>query len=311
MKYSFVLPAYKAQFLKEAIDSILSQTYTDFELIIVNDASPEDLDSVVNLYNDERIQYYVNNKNIGGKNLVAQWNYSISLSNAEYLILASDDDIYAEDYLLELDRLVQKYPNANVFRPRVRYIDEEGSCIGQSGYLKEFCSGLEYMEAWIRGWACTGIPFYLFKRDALMRIGGFADYPIGWFSDDASVLRLSENGIISTPQILFSFRLSGVSISTRQNSYADLMKKIDASEKFYYEVINYIKNQQATDADMVCVKEFLLKEFPLYMQNNKIRGQLFNSSLLNSTRFLSRVIKMEFISPKTIFRYYLTRILFG
>ena len=51
-KYSFVLPAYKARFFREALDSILAQTYKDFELIIVNDASPEDLDSIVKSYDD-------------------------------------------------------------------------------------------------------------------------------------------------------------------------------------------------------------------------------------------------------------------
>ena len=69
VKYSFVLPAYKAKYLKESIDSIINQTYTDFELIIVNDASPEDVDSIVNSYQDDRIQYYRNEKNIGGVNL--------------------------------------------------------------------------------------------------------------------------------------------------------------------------------------------------------------------------------------------------
>ena len=64
MKYSFVLPAYKATFLREAIDSILAQSYPDFELIIVNDKSPEDLTSIVNSYHDVRIQYYVNAQNI-------------------------------------------------------------------------------------------------------------------------------------------------------------------------------------------------------------------------------------------------------
>ena len=59
-KYSFILPAYKASFFREAIDSILAQSYTDFELIIVNDASPEDLTSIVNGYSDNRIQYYIN-----------------------------------------------------------------------------------------------------------------------------------------------------------------------------------------------------------------------------------------------------------
>ena len=92
--YSFVLPAYKAKFLGEAIDSILAQTYTNFELIIVNDASPEDLESIVKLYDDPRIQYYTNKVNVGGKDLIAQWNYSITYAKGEYLILASDDDIY-------------------------------------------------------------------------------------------------------------------------------------------------------------------------------------------------------------------------
>ena len=43
MKYSFVLPAFKNDYLKEAIDSILSQSYKDFELIIIDDASPYNL----------------------------------------------------------------------------------------------------------------------------------------------------------------------------------------------------------------------------------------------------------------------------
>ena len=50
MKFSITIPAYKRKYLKEAIDSCLSQTFKDFELIIVNDASPEDLDSIVNSY---------------------------------------------------------------------------------------------------------------------------------------------------------------------------------------------------------------------------------------------------------------------
>ena len=50
MKFSIAIPAFKAKYLKECIDSILAQTYKDFELIIVNDASPEDIDSVVKPY---------------------------------------------------------------------------------------------------------------------------------------------------------------------------------------------------------------------------------------------------------------------
>ena len=106
IKYSFLLPAYKARFFREALDSILAQSYKDFELIIVNDASPEDLDSIVKGYNDPRIRYYVNEKNIGGKDLVAQWNHCLEYANGEYVILASDDDVYSPLYLEKMDELV-------------------------------------------------------------------------------------------------------------------------------------------------------------------------------------------------------------
>ena len=76
MKFSITIPAYKRSYLKEAIDSCLAQTYGDFELIIVNDHSPENLDAIVTQYNDPRIRYYVNEKNCGAVNVVDNWNIS-------------------------------------------------------------------------------------------------------------------------------------------------------------------------------------------------------------------------------------------
>ncbi|UVP22546.1 glycosyltransferase family 2 protein [Bacteroides xylanisolvens] len=57
-----MLPVFKAKYLSESIDSILNQTMSDFELIIVNDQSPDDIDSIVFSFNDSRIQYDINEK---------------------------------------------------------------------------------------------------------------------------------------------------------------------------------------------------------------------------------------------------------
>ncbi|MFN2235198.1 MAG: glycosyltransferase family 2 protein, partial [Anaerolineales bacterium] len=63
---SVVIPAYNnARFLGETIESVLDQTYQNFELIIVNDASPDDILAVVERYPDSRIQYIVHGKNLG------------------------------------------------------------------------------------------------------------------------------------------------------------------------------------------------------------------------------------------------------
>lgn len=98
---SFILPAYKGRYLSEAIESILNQTFTDFELVIVNDCSPDDIDGIESTFVDSRIRYYRNESNIGGKDLVAQWNRCLALARGEWTVMASDDDIYDKSFLKE------------------------------------------------------------------------------------------------------------------------------------------------------------------------------------------------------------------
>ena len=61
-KFSIIVPCYKEIFLKECIESILSQTYQDFELILVNDASPYNIKQIVEQFKDDRIRYYERSK---------------------------------------------------------------------------------------------------------------------------------------------------------------------------------------------------------------------------------------------------------
>lgn len=233
MKYSFVLPAYKAAFLREAIDSILAQSYVDFELIIVNDKSPEDLTSIVNSYQDDRIQYYVNAQNLGGHDLVAQWNHCITYATGKYLILASDDDVYHPQYLEKMDTLVDKYPEVEVFRPRVQYINSRGDVLKQDIELDEYMSLISFSHLWIHRQLLKGIPFYIFKRQALLNLGGFVNYPSAWYSDDATVMQLGDKGIVAHNEILFSFRNSGINITSTWNTPALLLNKLQATESFY------------------------------------------------------------------------------
>ena len=179
-KYSFVMPAYKAAFIREAIESILGQTYTDFELIIVDDASPEGLDTIVAEYHDPRLTYYKNEKNIGGKDLVAQWNHSIEYANGEFLILASDDDIYDIEYLSNIDILISSYPDIDVYRPLMRKINLGGktTCQENSG-ISSLLTKSSFLEAFSYGRLFSGIPQYTFRISAIKSIGGFINYPMG------------------------------------------------------------------------------------------------------------------------------------
>lgn len=249
-KVSFILPAYKRRFLKEAIDSILAQTCRDFELIVVDDKSPEGLYEVIKGYSWEKdfevlsvggkrwdidgvaVRYYQNEENIGGKDLVAAWHHAMKYATGEWCVLASDDDVYHPDYLAEMLRLQAKYPQCDLFHCRLAVIDANGKWLRVGEQRVEFESQVQmaYSRGVLNYWQTA--QEYMFRRSALDKIGGFVNFPLAWYSDDATWMTLSKRGCACSPKILFFFRQSGENISSNnisafeQKAYAaDMFKK--------------------------------------------------------------------------------------
>lgn len=125
IKFSVTVPAYKAQFLAECIDSILAQTYKNFELIIVNDASPQDFDSIVSKYDDPRSRYYKNEVGFGAEHVVGNWNKCLEYAKGDYVICMGDDDKLKPCCLEEYAKLINIYPDLNVFHALTEMIDEK------------------------------------------------------------------------------------------------------------------------------------------------------------------------------------------
>lgn len=228
-KVSFILPAYKRRFLKDAIASILAQTEREFELVVVDDNSPEDLEPVVRAFTDSRLKYVKHDVNLGGKDLVAAWEYAMRFAKGEWCVLASDDDIYHPHYLAEMLRLSEKYPTCDLFHCRAAKIDGEGKwrTIGDPRIEFESQLAMAYFRG-VRGFSQTA-PDFMFRRSAYTELGGFVKFPLAWFSDDATWLELAKNGVACSQKTLFYFRASGVNISSRCDNVAE---KIAAGEEF-------------------------------------------------------------------------------
>lgn len=169
---SIVIPVYKGKWVKDAIASVLAQSYQDFELIIVNDCSPDNIDGIVDQFDDERIRYYVNEHNIGGEDLAEAWNKCVSYAKGEWVCLLADDDAYKPDYLCDLLSLSAKYPQCDVFRSRVEILNKDNGFVDFFPSSPEYEPAEEYLWHVLKGYRRQTISEFMIRREAIIRHGG-------------------------------------------------------------------------------------------------------------------------------------------
>lgn len=234
-KYSFIMPAYKAQYFKEALNSILGQSFRDFNVIISDDCSPEGIKELADSFlSDERVIYRRNLSNMGSARLADHWNLLLDLCDSEYLIVASDDDVYDSRFLEETDSIIQKYPGVNLIHTRARIIDGNGNPDREDETLDEFLPFEKHINHFINPHAVLCIGNYVFRTSALKEAGGFAKLPLGWKSDSATAIELSRAGVACPPDVLFSFRMSGLNISAQVHGDKETDRmKTEAALEFY------------------------------------------------------------------------------
>lgn len=112
---SVIIPNYNhAPYLKERIDSVLNQTYQDFEVIILDDCSPDNSVEVIEQYrNNPHVTHIVINEQ-NTRNTFIQWERGISLAKGSYIWIAESDDVAEPELLETLVSQLEQHPNACV-----------------------------------------------------------------------------------------------------------------------------------------------------------------------------------------------------
>lgn len=222
--------------MKEAVESILNQTYDDFVLIVSDDCSPEPVYSVVEPFlTDYRVQYRRNTQHLGAERLTDHWNLLLSITSGEYVIFPGDDDVYEAHFLEKIEQLTLEHPEIDCIRCRSQRIDSTGKCFQTDVSIPQIQSQQHFLTGFYQSGIIHCLGNNVFKRSALLQAGGFPAFPLAWFSDDAAVVQLSPKGIATTADIHFSFRSSEISISGN----ADYVReKTHATRLFYQWVIS-------------------------------------------------------------------------
>lgn len=272
VKFSICIPAFKSSFLQECIESILAQSTGDFELIILNDCSPQPVEEIVKRYTDPRVRYFSNEKNVGAYHLVNNWNKCLSLAVGEYLLIMGDDDLLHPDYLREFIGLIEKYPGLNVYHCRSKIINDAGDTLRLTPALPAFEHVFDSIWQRLEQLRSNYISDYVYRTAALREQGGFFDLPLAWGSDDITAFIASrDKGIAHTNRPVFEYRSNAQSITSTGN---DLVK-MEANLGYADWLREFLKNEPADETDRIA-RDYLLKNFEELMRRRKAYTMLIS-----------------------------------
>jgi glycosyltransferase involved in cell wall biosynthesis len=159
------MPVHNAErFLSEAIDSVLQQTFTDFEFIIIDDGSTDGSAAIINSYTDPRLRFYQNETNLS---ISPTLNKGIALASTDLIARMDGDDICHPERLQKQYSYMAANPDCAMVTCRARVITEEGQLVQQDDFKSDYYYYNSIFESWIYH------PTVVFRKAAVEHCGGY------------------------------------------------------------------------------------------------------------------------------------------
>lgn len=166
----------RAPLLREAIESVLTQTFPDFELVISDNASGDNTRDIVRSFRDPRIRYVRHKANIGS---AGNFNHCLALAKGTYVTIFHDDDRMLPDNLRRKVRALEEHPRAGLVYSAFQVIDGKGNRVERPGAYKRQAAdrvevGHDFLVRMLQGnIVCP--PSVVLRRECYARLGGFSN----------------------------------------------------------------------------------------------------------------------------------------
>ena len=305
---SIVVPLYnKERFIKETLDSVFNQSFTDYEIIIVNDGSTDSSVFIVNAIEDQRITV-LSNQN---KGVSHARNFGISKANSDLIALLDGDDLWEPNHLENLYNLYEKFPDCGLYATAYnkKYFNGEKIKASYNGLAKEYFGIIEdYFSASIKDgivWtSAVLIPMKTFKKvgvfDEEMRSGQDTDLWIRIALKDSVAFSsiASSNKIILAPKYHLSYSINRIDRlklfekfkavelpTTSFKKYMDLNRfSVAIERKIAKDYINYRRLRNGIDPLNLNFKQRIILNMPSILigllkrlQNTLLRCNIYLS----------------------------------
>ncbi|OKH33363.1 glycosyl transferase family A [[Phormidium ambiguum] IAM M-71] len=207
--------------IKETVDSVINQTFSDFELIIINDGSTDKTLEIISQIKDDRLTV----SSYPNAGLSASRNRGIYLAKGEYISFIDADDLWTPDKLESQLKALQENPEAAVAYSWTDCIDESGKFLGKGSYLS--FSGDIRANLLLHNFIDSGSNV-LIRTEALKKVGNFDESRKSCEDWDMWLRLASEYSfvVVSKPQILYRMSATSMSVNFLRME-AESMEVID------------------------------------------------------------------------------------
>lgn len=205
------MPVFNGErFIREALDSILSQTYREFELIISDNHSTDDTPAIVRQYaaRDSRIRYFRQPQNLG---LFRNTEFVMQAGAGRYFMLVGDDDVYEPTYLERLVGILERSAEVGLAYSNFGYVSENGDLVpgGTPVLRRSSCSRFSNLLLYVIKRPCLPMMMGVFRMNVIRRALPFV--PLKKMTGDVDnvfmVRVLALTNIEGVDQVLFRYRL--------------------------------------------------------------------------------------------------------
>lgn len=285
-KISVLIPAYNhGKYIRDTIQSVLNQTFPDFELLITDDCSTDDTARIIRSFSDKRITGIFFDEN---KGTVRSLNYLLSIAKGEYIAVLGSDDVWEPDKLekqinvLESDKNIAAcFTWATIIDQDYNIVNDESKFLINIFNVRNYDKAHIFREFFIKG-NCFCHSSVMIRKEIHDKIGKYnpAYRQLHDFDLWVRLLMGHEVSIIETPLVKYRFveNSGNVSQGTEQNN----LRLYNEAENIILYLFENISNEDflksfsmdlvgknvQNKAQIICEKFFLLRQKKLWLANN-------------------------------------------
>ena len=244
-KYSIILPVRNGgHYLKKCVNSILSQTYTNFDFLILDNCSTDDSLAWLLTLKDERIKIIPAQQPL---TIEESWGRVINITKNEFITLIGHDDILHPDFLQTIDDLVIQNPDASLYHTHFNFIDGGGKIIRPAKQMQTKYTGAEFVTAFLNNTLDSMGTGYVMRSKDYDALGGIQQkYPNLLFADFELWISLAVKSFaVVANKNCFAFRLH------QSTTYTSQDKKLHTGLDFFVDFLMKLKNENSAFSGVI------------------------------------------------------------